>query len=296
MGRPFRADLHALRAHPGSVNVARWVFDLLEGYQFRDVSMDEKHEYDGQIQDPYNLRCTAQVLGPCLDLIARAEKTMTIEARSVTDNPIDLNDSAEGYDLDLITSGGHFHGMPIAVDAYGLLQAAGMMARISNLRVARFVDRQRNRGLGPQVRGVNPNPTESGLMMAEYTTAGLCNQIWAAAMPSHLMSLSTDAGQEDHVSMAANVAMRAYEAAQRLSQIFAIEMAFASQAEHVRANNPGEKPAALGARVTDAVHKVREHFPLVEGDRELAWDIENLAEKVLSGEIAAATGYSFARH
>lgn len=296
MGRPFRADLHALRAHQGSVAVARWVFDLLEGYQFRDVSMDEKHDYDGQIQDPYNLRCTAQVLGPCLELIDRAEATMTIEARSVTDNPIDLNASADGYDLDLITSGGHFHGMPIAVDAYGLLQAAGMMARISNLRVARYVDRQRNKGLGPQVRGSDPNPTESGLMMAEYTTAGLCNQIWAAAMPSHLMSLSTDAGQEDHVSMAANVAMRAYEAAERLAKIYAIEMAFASQAEAVRAASGDAKPVALGARVLDAVMRVREHFPLVDGDRELAWDIEQLAYEVLSGDIAAATGYRFARH
>jgi histidine ammonia-lyase len=295
-GRPFRADLHALRAHPGSVAVAQWVFDLLAGYQFRDVSTDEKHDYDGHIQDPYNLRCAAQVLGPCLDLIQRAERTMTIEARSVTDNPIDLNQSAEGYDLDLITSGGHFHGMPLAVDAYGLLQAAGMMARISNLRVARVVDKDHNKGVGPQVRGSKPNATQSGLMMAEYTTAGLCNHIWGLAMPSHLMSLSTDSGQEDHVSMAANVAMRAYEAAERLAQILAIEMAFASQAEHVRSANPAEKPAALGAAVENAIKKVREFFPLVEDDRELTWDLEVLAEKVLSGEIAQATGYAFGRH
>jgi histidine ammonia-lyase len=296
MGRPFRADLHALRAHPGSVTVARWVFELLEGYQFQDVSMDAKHAYDGKIQDPYNLRCAAQVLGPCLELIERAERTMTIEARSVTDNPIDLNTNSASYNLDEITSGGHFHGMPVAVDAYGLLQAAGMMARLSNLRVARVVDADHNKGLGPQVRGAKPNPTESGLMMAEYTTAGLCNHIWSLAMPSHLMSLSTDSGQEDHVSMAANVAIRAYEAAERLAQILAIEMAFASQAEHVRSGNASEKPAKLGARIENAVHKIREHFPLVDGDRELTWDIETLAEKVLSGEIAQATGYSFGRH
>jgi histidine ammonia-lyase len=296
MGRPFRADLHALRPHPGSVAVAQWVFELLDGYEFQDVPTDVKHAYDGKIQDPYNLRCAAQVLGPCLDLIERAERTMTIEARSVTDNPIDLNESAGAYDLDLITSGGHFHGMPLAVDAYGLLQAAGMMARLSNLRVARVVDKDHNKGLGPQVRGPKPDATQSGLMMAEYTTAGLCNHIWGLAMPSHLMSLSTDSGQEDHVSMAANVAMRAYEAAERLAQVLAIELAFASQAEHVRSTNPAEKPAGLGARVQDALKKVREHFPLVEGDRELTWDIERLAEKVLSGEIAQATGYSFGRH
>lgn len=296
MGRPFRADLHALRPHEGSQSIARWVFELLEGYQFQDVSTDTKFAYDARIQDPYNLRCAAQALGPCLDLIARAERTMVTEARSVTDNPIDLNTSPENYDLDLITSGGHFHGMPLAVDAYGLIQAAGIMARLSNLRCARMVDSARNKGLGPQMRGPDPNPTESGLMMLEYTTAGLCNHIWGLAMPAHLMSVSTDAGQEDHVSMAANVAMRADEAASHLARIFAIEMAFAAQAEHVRANNPAEKPCALGARTGLALKKIGEHFPLVEADRELTWDIEILAEKVLSGEIAQATGYSFERH
>ena len=71
------------------MTVAQWVFDLLEGYQFQNVSTDVKYNYDGRIQDPYNLRCAAQVLGPCLELIARAERTMMIEASSVTDNPID---------------------------------------------------------------------------------------------------------------------------------------------------------------------------------------------------------------
>jgi histidine ammonia-lyase len=295
-GRPFREDLHRLRAHAGSQVVARWVFALLDGYGLQDVSTDVKHAFDGQIQDPYNLRCAAQVLGPCLDLVARAEATMTTEAQSVTDNPIDLNTSAERYDLDLITSGGHFHGMPVAIDAYGLLQAAGVMARLSNLRCARIVDQRKNKGLGPQMRGPNPSPSQSGLMIAEYTTAGLCNDIWALAMPSHLMSLSTDSGQEDHVSMAAGVAMRAHEAAERLARILAIELAFASQADHVRATNPEEKPIALGARTQRALDKVREIFPLVGEDRELSSDIERLAEKVLSGDVAKATGFGFERH
>jgi histidine ammonia-lyase len=295
-GRPFREDLHRLRAHAGSQTVARWVFALLDGYGLQDVSTDVKHAFDGQIQDPYNLRCAAQVLGPCLDLIERAETTMVTEAQSVTDNPIDLNTAAEAYDLDLITSGGHFHGMPVAVEAYGLLQAAGIMARLSNLRCARIVDQRKNKGLGPQMRGPKPSPSQSGLMIAEYTTAGLCNDIWALAMPSHLMSLSTDSGQEDHVSMAAGVAMRAHEAGERLARILAIEMAFASQAEHVRGANPDEKPIALGARTQRAIEKVRDIFPLVDEDRELSSDIEKLAEKVLSGDIAKATGYSFERH
>lgn len=299
-GRPFRADLHALRPHPGSQEVAAWVVDLLEGYQFRDVGTDEKYEYDQKIQDPYNLRCAAQVLGPCLDLIERAEATLTIEARSVTDNPIDLNDDIESYDLDLITSGGHFHGMSLAVDTYGLLQAAGIMARLSNMRCVRIVDAARNKGLGPQARGANPNSTESGLMITEYTSAGLCNHIWGLASPSHLMSLSTDSGQEDHVSMAANVAMRAYEAAERLADLFAIELAFAAQAERVRQNEMGQPhalgPATLGKATQAALKAVDAAFPPIDGDREVSWDMMQLAEKVLSGEIVKATGYGFGRH
>ncbi len=299
-GRPFRADLHWLRPHPGAQEVAGWVFDLLEGYQFRDLGTDAKYDYDQKIQDPYNLRCAAQILAPCLDLIERAEHTLTIEARSVTDNPIDLNDGVEGYDLDLITSGGHFHGMSLAVDTYGLLQAAGIMARVSNMRCVRIVDAARNKGLGPQVRGAKANSTESGLMLMEYTTAGLCNHIWGLASPSHLMSISTDSGQEDHVSMAANVAMRAYEAAERLAELFAIELAFAAQAERVRQREMGEPqalpPATLGKRTQAALEAVDAAFPPVESDRELSWDMMQLAEKVLSGEIVKATGYGFGRH
>jgi histidine ammonia-lyase len=301
MGRPFRADLHALRPHPGSVKVASWVFDLLEGYEFQDAATDTKYDYDQKIQDPYNLRCAAQVLGPCLDLIERAEQTMIIEARSVTDNPIDLNENLDSYDLDLITSGGHFHGMPLAVDAYGLLQAAGIIARLSNMRCVRIVDPQHNKGLGPQVRGANRKATESGLMMSEYTSAGICNHIWALASPTHLLSVSTDSGQEDHVSMAANVAMRAYEAAERLAEVLAIEMALANQAEHVRGSEAGRwpdalKPAKLGKRTSAALREIEKTFPLLTCDRELAWDLMNLAEKVLSGDIAKATGYGFGRH
>lgn len=299
-GRPFRADLHALRPHPGSQRMAGWVFDLLEGYEFRDLGTEAKFDYDQRIQDPYNLRCAAQALGPCLDLVERAERTLTIEAQSVTDNPIDLNESIDHYNLDLITSGGHFHGMPLAVDTYGLLQAAGIMARLSNMRVARIVDAARNKGLGPQVRGAQAKATESGLMISEYTTAGLCNHIWGLSAPSHLMSLSTDSGQEDHVSMAANVAMRAFEAAERLAELYAIELAFAAQAERVRQAEMGQPqalpPAALGKATQAALQAVDKAFPPLDGDRELAWDLMQLAEKVLSGEIVQASGYSFARH
>src|SRR5262249_44047832 len=138
MGRPFRADMQALRPHPGQTTVASWVWDMLDGYLFRNASADDRVAFDGEFQDPYNLRCASQILGPCEELVQRAEKTLACEANSVTDNPIDLNTSADGYEIDQITSGGHFHGMSVAVDTYGLLQAPAIMARLSNMPSLRY--------------------------------------------------------------------------------------------------------------------------------------------------------------
>ena len=88
-------------------------------------------------------------------------RTVTNEANSVTDNPVILQvwrhsgiDHLHQYDGKYdgkyveVVSGGHFHGMPIAVDAYGLIQAASIVARLSNMRCVRFVDADKNKGLG----------------------------------------------------------------------------------------------------------------------------------------------------
>ena len=245
---PYRRDLHALRPHPGAQRIAARIHGLFAKSPIRDFH--RRFDVDGEVQDPYNLRCAAQVLGACDDLVARAIRTIEIEANSVTDNPIDVSRHGRTPTADDIVSGGHFHGMPIAVDAYGLIQAAGVAARLVNMRCVRYVDAARNRGLGPQLKwpgdgSMAPDKvargrtkevlaTENGMLIPEYVSGGLANYIWGLAMPSHLMSVSTDSGQEDHVSMAANVAIRAHDAAIRLSEALAIELAYAAQAAAIR--------------------------------------------------------------
>ncbi|MEQ1930333.1 MAG: aromatic amino acid ammonia-lyase [Parvularculaceae bacterium] len=245
---PYRRDLHALRPHPGAQRIAERVSKLFEKSPIRDFH--RRFDVDGEVQDPYNLRCAAQVLGACEDLVARAVRTVEIEANSVTDNPIDVSPHGQTPTAEDIVSGGHFHGMPVAVDAYGLIQAAGIAARLINMRCVRYTDAARNRGLGPQLKwpGDGSKPpekvakgrtkdrlaTENGMLIPEYVSGGVANWIWGLAMPSHLMSVSTDSGQEDHVSMAANVAIRAHDAALRLSEALAIELAYAAQAAAIR--------------------------------------------------------------
>ncbi|MFH1131606.1 MAG: aromatic amino acid ammonia-lyase [Pseudomonadota bacterium] len=238
---PFREDLHALRPHPGALTIARWLRDLLKDSPIQEIHQDK--ELDGEIQDPYNIRCAAQILGTCYDLITEAQKTFEIEANSVTDNPLVLPNEKGVFNQ--ILSGGHFHGMPVAVKIYNLVQATAIMARLSNMRCVRFVDEQRNKGLGPDLvwpeTSQDKRSISSGMMACEYTSASLTNWIWGQTSPSHLFSISTDAGQEDHVSMGAPLAVRLLEMLPHLGEILAIELAFAHQAS--------------------AIRKIQKHFP-----------------------------------
>ncbi len=231
---PFREDLHRLRPHPGALDAARLVRRLMEGSPLTQAH--QPYDIDGEIQDPYNIRCAAQILGACKELIDEAEATFEIEANSVTDNPVIL-EREPGSFTDIV-SGGHFHGMPIAVRVYGLIQAMATMARLSNMRCARYVDQARNKGLGSDLKwpGLSDEEraTSSAMMIPEYASAALTNAIWGAAMPSHLFSLSTDAGQEDHTSMSAPLAVRAWHTLPRLAEVLAIELAYASQAAAIR--------------------------------------------------------------
>ncbi|MCP4750216.1 MAG: aromatic amino acid lyase, partial [Proteobacteria bacterium] len=74
----------------------------------------------------------------------------------------------------------------------------------------------------------------SSMMMPEYSSAALANAIWGEAMPNHLFNISTNSGQEDHVSMGSGLAVRVMKALPKLGYILAIEMAYIIQAAAIR--------------------------------------------------------------
>jgi histidine ammonia-lyase len=246
-------------------------------------------------------------LGTVCDLLTEARRTFEIEINSATDNPLLLQNPAElGGEFTRIVSGGHFHGMPVAVKLYNLMQALAIMASLSNTRCARFVDEARNLGLGSDLIWPLLDPgeraTSSGMMLAEYASAALTNFIWGNAMPSHLFSLSTDAGQEDHVSMSAGLAVRISETIPRLAEALGIELAFCAQAAAIRAENkrlPFDLPNAreltpeerrlspVCERVIERIHQV---FPVVQNDRILSPDLIALSGAVRRGEFVTIAG------
>ena len=69
------------------------------------------------------------------------------------------------------------------------------------------------------------NPVvESGLMISHYTAASIVSQNKQYSTPSSIDSIVSSNGQEDHVSMGANSALKLHKIVENLKTILAIEL------------------------------------------------------------------------
>jgi histidine ammonia-lyase len=87
--------------------------------------------------------------------------------------------------------------------------------------------------------------------------------------PASVDSIVSSNGQEDHVSMGANSATKAYRIVNNVYSILAIELITAAQALHFR------RPLKTSSRLEDFVNTFRNHIPFIETDRLLHDDMVN---------------------
>jgi histidine ammonia-lyase len=269
---PLNPAIHALRGHQGQIDVAHAMTMLLEGSIIRESHRDE----DTRVQDPYCIRCQPQVTGAAIDLLRFAARTLEVEANAVTDNPLVIVQTGE------ILSGGNFHAEPVAFAADQIAIALAEIGAISQRRVALMVDPTLSFDLPPFL---TPEPgLNSGLMIAEVTTAALMSENKHLANPCSTDSTPTSANQEDHVSMAAHGARRLKRMTANLSVILGIEAICAAQGIEQRA------PLITSDPLQDAMAILRDTVPTLQQDRYLAGDIKRAAELVLNDAISLAAG------
>lgn len=259
---PFHEEIHALRGHRGQIETAARLRKLLDKSQI----ITSHVEGDERVQDPYCLRCQPQVAGACIDLLRQAGATLRIEANAATDNPLVLQDGA-------IVSGGNFHAEPVAFAADQIAIAIAEAGSISQRRVALLVDPSLSYGLPAFL---TPRPgLNSGLMIAEVTSAALMSENKALSNPRSVDSTPTSANQEDHVSMACHGARRLGEMTHNLAGIVAVELMAAAQGVELRA------PLKTSPALQKVMAKVRECCPRLEDDRILSQDIDALKRVIL---------------
>jgi histidine ammonia-lyase len=167
----------------------------------------------------------------------------------------------------------------VAFAADQIALAIAEIGAIAQRRVALMVDPTLSFDLPPFL---TPEPgLNSGLMIAEVTTAALMSENKHLANPCSTDSTPTSANQEDHVSMAAHGARRLKRMNDNLNVIIGVELMCAAQGVEFRA------PLATSPVLKGAVDLIRTEIATLTDDRFMAGDIARSAALVAEGRVQA---------
>ena len=271
----FLPELHGdLRPHPGQALSADNMLRVLA-----NSPIVASHRVgDSRVQDAYSLRCAPQVAGAARDTVDHAYLVATRELAAAIDNPVVLPDGR-------VSSNGNFHGAPVAYVLDFLAIVAADVASIAERRTDRMLDPARSHGLPAFLAG-DPG-VDSGLMIAQYTQAGLVSDSKRLAVPASVDSIPSSAMQEDHVSMGWHAARKLRRSVENLRRVLAIELVTATRAIDMRTSISGGElvPGPAGAAVLEVLRAT------VQGpgsDRFLSPELEEADRLVGSGAIRAA--------
>lgn len=151
----FDPFIHAVaRPHTGQVEAADFIFNLLEGSKFastheEEVTLDQDK---GTLrQDRYPLRTAPQFIGPQIEDILSALRTVTQESNSTTDNP--LVDGATGE----VHHGGNFQAMAVSNAMEKTRLALHHIGKLLFTQCTELVNPTMNRGLPPSLAATDPS-------------------------------------------------------------------------------------------------------------------------------------------
>ncbi len=290
----FDERIQRLRPHPGQAASASNLRRLLAGSEIVASHRESEHA----VQDAYSLRCAPQVAGAFRDALAFVAGVLQIEAGSVSDNPLvfpedeDAPDPGASPGADAgadpsgpsgrgeVLSGGNFHGQPVSVALDTLAASVVGLASIAERRLYRLLDPAQNNGLPAFL--VEHSGLNSGFMIVQYTAASLVSECKSLAHPAAVDSITSSAGQEDHVSMGMIAARHARACVANAEAVVAMEALAAAQGVELRS------PLRPAPATAAALAAVRRAVPHLDADRRLKPDVDAAIELVRSGALVAA--------
>jgi len=240
---PFNALVHAVRNQSGQEIVSKQIREILHDSKIID-------SVNKEVQDPYSFRCIPQVHGASIDIINYCKSVFNDENNSVTDNPLIFPDE------DKIISGGNFHGQPLAMALDMLCIALSELGSISERRIYRMIAGKR-----ALPAYLTPEPgTNSGFMIVQYTAAAIASKNKQLCTPASADSIESSNGQEDHVSMGANAAVKCLQVFENTLSIIALELFSSAQAVELRGKE------AMSAHTGKLLKELRAAVPFLKSD------------------------------
>ncbi|KAJ7647654.1 L-Aspartase-like protein [Roridomyces roridus] len=181
---PFIHDV--ARPHPGQIESAKIIWDLLSDSKFAITSEQEVtiEEDEGVLrQDRYSLRTAPQFIGPQIEDLLTSLDTIAIECNSTTDNPI--VDSSTGK----IHNGGNFQAMSVTNVMEKTRLGLHHFGKILFSQCTELLNPAMNRGLPPSLAATDPslNYFAKGIDIA---TAAYVSELGHRAAPvsTHIQS------------------------------------------------------------------------------------------------------------
>lgn len=280
--RAFDYDVHAKKPHCGQQMVAGRLRALLHS-NIHPSEITANHQNKHRVQDAYTLRCMPQVHGIVTDTLTFVRGILTTEMNSALDNPMVIAERRE------LISAGNFHGeYPAKVLDY-LAIAVHELANISERRQDRMMTPSLSKAenvAGKHVEipaFVTPGGgLNNGFMIAHCTSAALVSENKVLTHPSSVDSLTTSAGQEDHVSMGGFAARKAISVVSNVEQVLAIELLAACQALEFH------RPRKTTAPLEEVYKLVRTVVRPWDKDRYMTPDIEAATQLLRRGKVWAA--------
>ena len=258
------------RAQPAQSATADNLRRLLAGSEVLEACKDS------HVQDALSLRCIPQAHGAAKQTIRDALRMVEWELNACCDNPLFLAEGDDGVALSNGNPDAGFQG--IEMDSCCI--AATYLAKMSERRNTRFIDANLS-GLPSYL--VKKPGLNSGLMIPQYSQAGILNEMRTLAHPATVDSVPTSGNQEDYVSMGYNACRKAQDCARLLEYVLAIELMSGYQAQQLlpKEQTPAKGTSAVLARVGAAV-------PVMEEDLYLYPHLETIRDLIHSGALVAA--------
>lgn len=265
--RAFDERVMSVRPHEAQLDTADNMRRLLRG-------SGVLAHYEGErLQDALSLRCIPQLHGAAKNTFRDAKRTVEVEMNSCCDNPIIWDEDGDADAISACNCDSAYVGM--AMDASAI--AATMLAKMSERRNNRLIDEHLS-GY-PAFLVKNPG-LNSGLMIPQYSQAGLLNDMRILSTSAVIDNTPTCCNQEDYVAMGYNASKKAISVAERLEYVLAMELLSGYQAQQFLDGSLERAPATSAA-----LAEVGRSVPVMERDIFLYPHIEYIRDLIHSGRL-----------